>query len=471
MPPTPSAAPATGSETEKWVPARLIPTAGIRGQEEQERRATSCLLAVMHAVPEFGHALLRELGAPKSPTIETFAEVRFKSADGKTVIPDGAIVCQRGQKRWCCLVEVKTGTADLRDEQVAGYLDIARDKGFDGVVTVSNQITASSSETPVNVDGRKLRRTSLWHFSWWRILTEAIVQSRYRGVSDPDQAWILGELIAYLDNPASGAAGFEDMGDKWVSVRKAAHEGTLRHADPEARAVAEQWETFTQYLSLGFAQELGRSVVSQRPRHQTTTARLEDLTKRLANEGALEATLRIPDAVGDLRIRADLRARRTLTSITIDAPREGRAKSRITWLLRQLGDAPDDLRIEAAFPNARTTTSEPLARVREEPERLLYPPDPRREPRSFVITLGRPIGQKRGKAEGSFVRETRTQAFDFYRDLVQNLKPWQVRAPKLRQEPEAIDDDAETRPPGSSLIVAPDIDEALPATGSATETH
>jgi len=166
------------SETETWHPARLIPTAGIKGQEEQEKRATSCLLAVMHAVPEFGHALLKELGAPKSPVIETFAEVRFKDAAGKTVIPDGAIVCQRGKKRWVCLVEVKTGTAALKDGQVGSYLDIAREHGFDGVLTISNQITAGSLLSPVAVDGRKLRKTSLWHFSWWRIITEAIVQKR-----------------------------------------------------------------------------------------------------------------------------------------------------------------------------------------------------------------------------------------------------------------------------------------------------
>ena len=49
------------------------------------------------------------------------------------------------------------------------------------------------------------------------------------------------------------------------------------------------------------------------------------------------------------------------------------------------------------------------------------------------------MGQKRGKAEGSFVRETRAQTFDFYRDLVQNIKPWQARAPKLREEPEPED--------------------------------
>ncbi|MGH8300190.1 MAG: hypothetical protein ACRET5_01835 [Steroidobacteraceae bacterium] len=171
-----------GDVPEGWEHARLIPTFGIRNQQEQEKRATSCLLAVMHGVPEFGHALLKELDAPKAPVIETFAEVRFKDANGKTVIPDGAIRCQRGKKAWTCLVEVKTGSARLKDEQVAAYLDIAKTNGFDGVLTISTQITADSAESPIVVDRRRLRGgLKLWHFSWWRVLTEAIVQQRYRG--------------------------------------------------------------------------------------------------------------------------------------------------------------------------------------------------------------------------------------------------------------------------------------------------
>jgi hypothetical protein len=423
------------SAHETWRPARLIPTVGIRGQEEQERRATSSLLAVMRAVPEFGHALLKELGAPKSPVIQTYTEVRFKDGSGRTVVPDGAIVCERGRKSWTCLVEVKTGKVPLRDEQVGCYLDVARENGFDGVLTISNQITASSDESPVTVDKRKLARRGLWHFSWWRIITEAIVQSRYRGVSDPDQAWILGELIAYLDSEASGAGGFEDMGDNWVTVRRAAHDGTLRANMPEARDVAERWEEFTQYLCLGLSQDLGRTVTAPRARKQTTAEILDSHLKRLAADGSLTTVLRVPDAVGDITIEADLRAKRTLTSVAVDAPREGRAKSRVSWMVRQLTTAPDDLRLEVAYPNARQTTSELLAAVRDDRERLLYPQDPSRPPRAFRLTLGRSMGQKRGKAEGSFVRETRAQTFDFYRDLVQNLKTWQPRAPRLRDEP------------------------------------
>lgn len=440
--------------TEDWRPARLIPTVGIRGQEEQERRATSCFLAVMHAVPEFGHALLKELGAPKSPVIETFAEVRFKDGDGKTVIPDGAIVCERGTKRWTCLVEVKTGKATLKGEQVSMYLDTARDNGFDGVLTISNQITSSSSDSPVSVDGRKLKRTSLWHFSWWRVITEAIVQSRYRGISDPDQAWLLGELIAYFDSEASGTGGFQDMGDQWVPVRKAAHDGTLRASDPDVQVVAERWEEFSHYLCLGLSQDLGRSVSLPRPRKQTRTARLDALAKALAADGVLEATLRVPDAIGDLTVRCDLRARQTLTSVTLKAPGEGRAKARINWLLRQLSDASDDLRVEAAYPNARETTGALLGRIREDVDRLLYPADVKREPRGFTVTLSRPMGKKRGKAEGSFVRETRTQTFAFYRDLVQDLKAWQARAPKLREEPstDTKDDAPSPDPPPAAAV-------------------
>ncbi|MBA3866337.1 MAG: stress response protein [Solirubrobacterales bacterium] len=426
-----------GEPMDDWHPARLIPTVGIRGQEEQERRATSCLLAVMHAVPEFGHALLKELGAPKSTVIKTFAEVRFRDRDGKTIIPDGAIVCERAGRRWICLVEVKTGKAPLKDGQVSSYLDVARDNDFDGVLTISNQITASSGESPVTVDGRKLKRTSLWHFSWWRIITEAIVQSRYRGVADPDQAWLLGELIAYFDSEVSGTGGFQDMGDQWVSVRTAAHDNTLRASDPNAHVVAERWEEFSQYLCLGLAQDLGRSVTLPRPRKQSRAARLDELAKLLATDGVLEATLRVPDAVGDLTVRCDLRARQTLTSVTIKAPGEGRAKSRINWLIRQLSEAPGDLRIEAVYPNARETTGALLGQARDDVDCLIYRADPKREPRAFNVTLSRPMGKKRGKAEGSFVRETRTQTFAFYRDFIQDLKAWQARAPKLREEPES----------------------------------
>lgn len=434
-----------GLGEEDWRHARLLPTYGLRSQDEQEKRATSCLLAVMHGVPEFGHAVLRDLGAPKSPVIETYAEVRFKRADGKLDVPDGAIVCQRGSKRWACLVEVKTGSAQLKPEQVERYVDVARERGFDGVLTISGQITHSPSESPVDIDKRKLGKMHLWHLSWWRIMTEAVVQSRYRGVTDPDQAWVLRELIHYLGSDASGAVGLEDMGAHWVPVRTAARNGTLRQDDGVCD-VAERWEQLTEYLCLSLAQELGRDVRVLRPRGQTTRERLELAVKSLANGATLEATIRVPDAVGDIAIVADLKSRQVAVSVEVVAPNEGRVKSRISWILRQLTEASPDLRIEVRYPHSRENVASTLGHALEQPDALLCPSDPRREPKSFILTMTRPLGQKRGRGERSFVRETRLQTVVFYRDLVQGLRPWQPRAPRMREPADGVEDRENSAP-------------------------
>ena len=58
---------------EAWHEARLIPTSGINGAEEQERRATSALLAVMSSVKEYGRVVTGRMGAPAG-TLETFIE-------------------------------------------------------------------------------------------------------------------------------------------------------------------------------------------------------------------------------------------------------------------------------------------------------------------------------------------------------------------------------------------------------------
>src|SRR5690606_5467195 len=104
--------------------------------------ATSALLAVMRAVPEFTHSLLSPLGAPKG-RISTFVETQFKDTEGKKHIPDGIILIERGKRVWKALMEVKTGPNDLTSEQVERYMDICKAEGFDMVITLSSRITAS----------------------------------------------------------------------------------------------------------------------------------------------------------------------------------------------------------------------------------------------------------------------------------------------------------------------------------------
>ena len=443
---------------DEWQPARLIPVAGIRGQDEQEARATSALLAVLSVVPPFAHSILVPFGAPRGK-IETFSEVRFKDSTGKAHRPDGAIVATRGGKSWTALVEVKTGTASLNEEQVNHYLDLARDNGFDCVITISNDIVSSPTEVPYSYDRRKTRRVALYHISWWRILTKAVLEHRHRGISDPEQAWILGELIAYLDHEKSGASGFQDMGRAWVPVRDGARQGTLRASEDGVREVAQHWEQLVEYLALGLSQELGREVTPARPRKQAHAERVEEHVRRLATSGELAASMRVPDAVAPIEIVANLRSRQVTTSVVLTAPSDGRQQTRINWLLRQLRGADPRLRVTSAFASTRDTSSVLLGEANEQPDRLLSAADRRREIRSFEVAMTRSMGLKAGRGAGTFIGDTRAQLFAFYGDVVQDLVGWQRKAPRLPgevlDEPPVIEPSAE---PGDPEIATPELE-------------
>lgn len=422
---------------ETWHAARLIPTSGISGAEEQERRATSALLAVMAAVKEFGRAITSRLGAPAG-SIEAFIEVPFTAGD-KRVYPDGLIRVSRGGRSWVSLVEVKTGSNELEVAQLESYLDVAREQGFDALLTISNQIPAVAGSHPTQVDKRKLRKVAIQHLSWTQVLTEAVMQKVHRGVADPDQAWILGELIRYLEHPRSGALEFEDMGSSWVTVRDTVAAGTLRANDRAAAEVASRWDQLIRYACLHLGRQLGIEVQPALSRRELAdpAVRAHALVESLANRGVLDGALRIPNAVGPVTLTADLRAGRVFASVDIDAPAEGRPQTRINWLLRQLKDAPETLRVDCFARHARgASTSELLRDVRANPAVLID--DPKRELRSFRLTASNPMGTKRGRTKGSFVSAILDLLDGFYASTVQTIKPWAAPPPRLRPpQPEA----------------------------------
>jgi hypothetical protein len=159
----------------------------------------------------------------------------------------------------------------------------------------------------------------------------AIVQKEHRGISDPEQAWILGELIRYLSDDRSGASGFEDMGDQWVQVRDGARDRTLKAGDPGVREVAERWEQFIEFIGMELRQTLGRPVTPQWPRHVDRHVRLTDAARALAQEELLRAAVKVPDTAAPIDIEANLVSRQLITSCEIMAQREGRARGRISW--------------------------------------------------------------------------------------------------------------------------------------------
>ena len=445
------AAKTVSMDSDKWQLARLIPTSGINGADEQERRATSALLAVLTSVREYGRTLLQPLGAPAG-VIETFIEVPF-DLNGKTFYPDGLIRVSRGKRAWTALVEVKTANNDLRQEQLEAYLDVAREQGFDALITISNQIPPAPGVHPTQVDKRKLRKVQLHHLPWIEVLAVAFKQREHRGVADPDQAWILGELIRYLEHPKSGAMAFEDMGPSWVATRDAVRSGTLRGGDQGAAEVVARFDALLRYAGLRLGQRLGADVnlVLTRKEAAEPALRAEALRSELVDHGTLSGTLRIPNTAADLVIVADLRANQIACHSDLDAPREGRPRTRVNWMVRQLRDADPDLRTEAFVMHSRGAgTAELLGAVREDPDVLIA--DPSRELRSFRITRLTPMGIKRGSGRGSFIDSVLDGIDDFYAGILQNLKEWTPPAPKLPAAPRLDDtaDNGETSAPMKS---------------------
>jgi len=61
--------------------------------------------------------------------------------------------------------------------------------------------------------------------------------------------------------------------------------------------------------------------------------------------------------------------------------------------------------------------------------------------------MTRALGGKSGRGKGSFIADTRQQVIDFYSDVVQNLTPWQAKAPKLPPVPEEVPEAPQPDPP------------------------
>ena len=85
-----------------------------------------------------------------------------------------------------------------------------------------------------------------------------------------------------------------------------------------------------------------------------------------------------------------------------------------------------------------------LTDARANPGRLLLEAAPRETPRSFRITLRRPIGRGGGRGgRDSAIDKTRRQLIDFDRDVIQGITPWRrapARPPRTDQETPADED-------------------------------
>ncbi len=417
----PKAARKSLAENESWKEARLFPVSVLKSDRDREMRATSVLLSVMAQVPEFGRRLTAAFGAPAG-RMETFTEVSLPHGDTPRR-PDGVIRVERAGKLWTALVETKTNGNALRSEQVQAYMDIAARRGYEAVITLSNDVALEGSPlVDVKIDGRRKHKVALWHLSWAEVAHQAQLLIRHEGVGNAAHAWLLQELLHYLQHENSGCHGFQNMGAAWVPVRNGIDDETLCQGDPRALEVVESWERLIRQVCLRLGGELGQKVLPvQRAKRGTDPGeRRVRMADQLCLDGRLQAELRIEDTPGVLAVGADLRTGRLRTSVEIPAPEQGYP---LTWakrLVRRLAEAPADLHVETLVEGGAGGPRGTLERLRPEPGDLL-PKDPATRITGFRLSLFKSMGTARGNAESGFIRSVDDAVHRFYTTVVAHL--------------------------------------------------
>ncbi|MFH9249206.1 TerD family protein [Streptomyces lydicus] len=383
------------ADNESWKQARLFPVSVLKSDRDREMRATSVLLSVMAQVPEFGRRLTAAFGAPAG-RMETYTEVSLPHGDTPRR-PDGVIRVERAGELWTALVEAKTNGNDLKSDQVQAYMDIAARRGYEAVITLSNDVALEGSPlVDVKTDGRRKHKVALWHLSWAEVTHQAQMLIRHEGVGDKAHAWLLQEqLLYYLRHENSGCHGFQNMGSAWVPVRNGIDDETLCQGDSRALGVVENWERLIRQICLSLGGELGQKVlpVQRAKRGADPAARRSRLADQLCLDGRLQAELRIEGAPGILALSADLRTAKLRTSIDIPAPEQGYP---LTWakrLIRRLAEAPADLHIETLVEG------EPGG-----PRERGRPPGPPNAPASIGGSQGGQLGRRWFGLVGRLVR-------------------------------------------------------------------
>ncbi|MBL1108459.1 TerD family protein [Streptomyces sp. 5-8] len=410
----------TLAENESWKAARLFPVSALKSDRDREMRATSVLLAVMAQVPEFGRRLTAAFGAPAG-RMETFTEVSLPHGDTPRR-PDGVIRVERAGKLWTALVETKTNGNALKSDQVQAYMDIAARRGYEAVITLSNDVALEGSPlVDVKIDGRRKHKVALRHLSWAEVAHQAQMLIRHEGVGNGAHAWLLQELLHYLQHENSGCHGFQNMGRAWVPVRNGIDDETLCQGDPRALEVVESWERLIRQVCLGLGGELGQKVLPvQRVKRGTDPGELRSrLADQLCLDGKLQAELRIEGTPGILAVGADLRTGRLRTSIEVPAPEQGYPLSWAKRLVRRLAEAPADLHIETLVEGESAGPRGTLERLRPEPADML-PRDGARIT-GFRLSLLKGMGSSRGNAESGFIRSVDHAVLRFYTTVVAHV--------------------------------------------------
>ena len=416
--------------------ARLIPTVAPSRKEE---RIVSILLATLTVVRPLTKELLHRccVRVGKTTRLRSYTEVAFPGQrDGSVERPDGVLRIETRKVTWTALLEAKIDSAQLSEEQIHRYADVAKRYGVDAVITLSNQLVSLPTHIPYTVPKRTASRVSFYHFSWISVLTRASLILRDMGGLDTEQGFILGEMVRFFEHRSSGVRRFDKMNSEWrslvLSVRSAAQ---FQRTSPEIENTVASWFQEERDICLILNRRITKRVVLRltKKHRMDPELRLRDACDRLITLQELSSTFTIQDAASHLDVAANLQRRTISCSMKLTAPRDKKsARARINWLLRQLKKVePSNVIVRVHWPGRAMPTQTPLVDALANPA-CLFSDQTVASPLRFEVFMLRELG---GRFSGSktFIEDLETLVPEFYDRIGQRLRAWVPPPPPIKR--------------------------------------
>jgi hypothetical protein len=414
--------------------ARLIPLI----KPGDEMALTSIFLSAIRLVKEFRDEIFKEVGLSRSGQVYVFTEISFKELNNEQ--PDGLIIVVGGGKiKDAALLEMKNKNSILKEDQVKAYLEVAKQYKINKFITVSNQFVSSPTQSPLNIKPPKA--VSLFHLSWSYILTKAhilLFQDRPT-IEDVDQVEIMREVVKYFEHDKSGVTGFTFMKKGWKVITDKIRSGSaIKKTDPELSETVTSWLEEERDMALMLSRELGVLVQSGIKKYKSDLkGRIDYESKSLIENGSLTSALQVKNAASDIRVTACFNTRIVQMEVFLTPPEDKTNRGKIGWVRNQI-------------VNAEKRNPENFAKIQKELAVYIYV---KRQRVPEKVTLDqiddaweslknvdiKEFGIRQEKSLGRnfegvqrVVTDIEDMLLNYYRGVVQYLKPWVKPAPKAQ---------------------------------------
>ncbi len=285
-------------------PINIFRTSNDSQGSQASKAAAAAYLSLISGVEKIGEVILSRMGFEKAP-FHCLPGATFQLTGPNSSIEvetDGHIEIQVGRTPRTAIVEVCIGDNKLDPKRITLLQKLAKQEGFDAVITIGNSHPTEDGLPPIKLDRRRLKKIPVCHFSWESLFSAA--KAYGDNAEERCEQWILSEWLEYMEDSDHPIALRYGLGPHWEAVEKMAREDNLKSQSKELVSVSESWRGYLLMLAAQFSSKLRTKVVVRAPDGELSNSELHTsrIANRLANNQCLSGRLQGTGMQGNLHL-------------------------------------------------------------------------------------------------------------------------------------------------------------------------